>query len=57
MDGYKVKGEQRAKRQTAKRNAMPQNGVALKRLLIDRAAKAQRTPAEQFEFETRPVSK
>lgn len=52
---YKVK-DRSAK--VAKRKArMPQNGVAMKRLLVERAAKARRTPAEQFEFETRPAAR
>ena len=37
--GYKVKD--RTAKVTKRRNRMPVNGVAMKRLLIDRAAKAQ----------------
>lgn len=50
---YKVKD--RAAKVARRKSRMPQNGVAMKRLLIERAAKARRSPAEQFEIETRPT--
>lgn len=49
---YKVKD--RSAKVQRRKDRMPVNGVALKKLLIERAAKARRSPAEQFEFETRP---
>jgi hypothetical protein len=56
---YKVKGAQRAKKLAGREKFRqnPVNGVAMKRLLVERAAKARRTPAEQFEVETRPTGR